>query len=415
MHVNKSLIALLSVAAAVCGVHAGTIDMPYWYASPSVRANGMGQAGVALIDAEAAYFNPGAIGFGAGDARLQTSYVRADVPDGYGLITDFSYVGVVSAVPLRLSRANVWRFGLAYYRVGATMSSTYTTPPGIGPADVSQGSSEAIGLGTVAVGRHSSDNIGLGVLYARRIQVGFGLTAKILSVDSRGISVTDQGGLSVEQFPRTEARALALDAGLLVRMPLRNGGSNATAGRSWLRVVATTAISTNNLGPRPSGHYDDSLAWSDFELSRYPIREGGPGYTQSELRFGMTTEIALCRHLLGREVPLASLLPSIELDFPFCGRDLHKAGLEVGLAGAITLRGGLIHGLGDGNERTFGCGLSSSGLVRAYGWLSGRSGAPGRSFFRDRLDVQVSYATYSAEPANSLAGAKFYGVTVSFR
>lgn len=160
--------------------------------SPSVRVNGMGQAGVALWDEPAGYYNPGAAALASPAHTLQSRFYLNAMPWLPALLDDvsYSYFAGQAAVERVL---NGGRLRAAFYG--------YRTKLDFGEQIRTDESADA------------SNNLGISLALRSVVEIGVGYTTKWISFDLAVVG----GGL---ERARGKVSARAYDFGLMAVVPL---------------------------------------------------------------------------------------------------------------------------------------------------------------------------------------------------
>ena len=167
--------------------------------SPSVRVNGMGQAGVALWDEPAGYYNPGAAALASPAHTLQSRFYPSEMPWLPALADDMSYNYFAAQAATSLGREPT-RLRAAFYG--------YRTKLDLGEQIRTDERGSVIDTFTFA---ESSNNIGVSLALRSVVDIGVGATTKWISSDLAGT------GLDIGEAWRT---ARAYDFGLMAVVPV---------------------------------------------------------------------------------------------------------------------------------------------------------------------------------------------------
>lgn len=169
--------------------------------SPSVRVNGMGQAGVALLDEPAGYYNPGAAALASPAHTLQSRFYPSEMPWLPVLLDDasYSYLAGQAAVERVLGGGRL-RAAFYGYRTKLDLGEQIRTDERGNPIDTFA-SAEA------------SNNFGISLALRSVVEIGVGYTTKWISSDLAGI------GAGLER-DRWEGSARAYDFGLMAVVPV---------------------------------------------------------------------------------------------------------------------------------------------------------------------------------------------------
>ena len=166
--------------------------------SPSVRVNGMGQAGVALPDEPAGYYNPSSAALSSPAHTLQSRFYLSEMPifaDASSTIT-YSYFAAQAATERvfnRLSWKGPTRLRAAFYG--------YRTKLDSGPVAIPNETSTAI---DTFFNAEVANNIGISLALRSVVDLGIGATARWISAEILG----------------AEGSAKTYDLGLMVVVPV---------------------------------------------------------------------------------------------------------------------------------------------------------------------------------------------------
>ena len=163
--------------------------------SPSVRVNGMGQAGVALPDEPAGYYNPGAAALASPAHTLQSRLYLSEMPLLPVLFDNmsYSYFAAQAAAEHDLPWKGPTRLRAAFYG--------YRTKQALGEQIRTNERGEVTDTSTDV---DASNNIGVGLAVRSVVEIGVGATSKRIS--------SSLGGL--------KGSAKAYDFGLMAVVPM---------------------------------------------------------------------------------------------------------------------------------------------------------------------------------------------------
>ena len=354
-------------------IKVGAIGHKFLEISPSVRSNGMGETGVALIDNSSMYFNPASLGLVHENNRGQGTFYSVKVY----LPTKFSYdYRSLSARLIQGDFYRGWQFtvGLGYYFTRLKSDSipvtTYAYPSGTG--DYIQ-----------AVDR--AHNVPIAVGLTGRLDIGLGLNIKYIK----------------EEIGQDKADGFAFDLGVLVRLPSDKIFFPAQQNNN-LRPFFSPSIgfSLCNIGP------DFEMALQDSPLPQFR-RLGGAASFGLDLKSG------------GNYLNLFRITPAFDIrDYPVYDPEI-MYGVEIYLMDAVAGRLGKI----DDNTseyNTHGGGIRSRGIVRLFtDVIFPRPSDSNKGlirFFRDDLNIEFSYARkkcLSTTRAWVPRPSDFYNISVS--
>ena len=333
----------------------GTMGAEFLGLSPSVRANAMGTAGVALTGHDGAYFNPALVGLFAIEHRGALAFYPKEANGKLKfaplLKTPLDHQSVILSLPRQWIPWHNVTLGVGYYRTrlhwGTQIERTW-------------GTGEPGGTGNVFDLQEYAWHGLTSLAYDGPVKVAIGLTYKSIHLE----------------LGQVQSKTHAFDYGLAASMPLGRFLRFGLLGNR-LELTPTVGISWANDGP-------------DMELisNTYPlplIRRLGAAV---ELGVDRPEQIGHWR-LIGLTVA-----GEFEKDLVRDTESQFKAGVELGMAEAIYLRAGRIDRDGSlASQKTAGFGISSRGLLRL---ASGLISAPStkRTFRRiaDFVSLEFSYA-----------------------
>ena len=169
--------------------------------SPSVRVNGMGQAGVALFDEPAGYYNPGAAALASPVHTLQSRFYLSEMPWLPAWADNLSYNYFAAQVAASLRRGPT-RLSVAFYG--------YRTKLNLGKQVRTDERGGSLGTFTSA---ESSNNVGVSLALRSVVDIGVGYTTKWISSDLGSLGA----GL---EWGKAEGSAKAYDFGLMAVVPV---------------------------------------------------------------------------------------------------------------------------------------------------------------------------------------------------
>lgn len=169
--------------------------------SPSVRVNGMGQAGVALWDEPAGYYNPGAAALASPAHTLQSRFYPSEMPWLPALADDMSYnyFAAQAAVERGLAGGRL-RAAFYGYRTKLDSGEQIRTDERGNPIDT-------------FASADVSNNLGVSLAWRSVVEIGVGYTTKWISSDLAVI------GAGLERN-RAEGTARAYDLGFMAVVPV---------------------------------------------------------------------------------------------------------------------------------------------------------------------------------------------------
>jgi hypothetical protein len=345
----------------------GTAGAKFLTISPSVRANGMGEAGVALVDNYSVYFNPASLGLLHQDSRVQISFypVRAELLNDQMKLQHYSISGRLKSAefedesPLLINAA----YYITRFKVDIPLT-TYGPPVFLSATDIAHNFS-----------------LGFGIL--RLVEAGGGINFKIIkeSVDTLSLKGT------------------ALDFGFMLRLP-----SERTVFRSRQNddtrpyFSPSIGFSWNNIGPD-----------MDFNGHDVPIDDFR--------RFGVALPFGLEKKFRDDYLMLFKIAPVFETVSSSGRRLKTKYGGELGFIETLNVRSGYVSLDEDYGYTTLGFGLQSQGIVRVFiDILFPNTKVTKESFkhfIREDLQIVFDYARIAHINQNPFdAGVDYYGISI---
>lgn len=359
--------------------------------SPSVRVNGMGQAGVALPDEPGGYYNPGAAALSSPEHTVQSRLYTSGMPRLRALADDMSYgYHAVQAVAGGAVPALSWK---GPTRIEAAFFG-YRTRFDFGEQPRWNERGEAVGTSPSA---DASNNVGVSLALRSFVEVGVGATSKWISSDLGGwegsARAHDYGIMAVAPvdglLKRLTSRELALGPHLRPRLDIGYGIAWHNRGS---RIVYTGVMTEED--PLPANR-----------------RHGWSGRLALDWRSG-SLRFAVGEVLFSRE----TYRPQIEGVEATSLADDDKRGFEVSILETISFRRGEYDDFdGEVHFRTSGETVRSDGLFRYMAHHLERI-PPGSS--RDALlfvarHLSISWSSFEYDRAWPAEGHSYLGL--SFR
>ncbi len=355
--------------------------------SPSARVNGMGQAGVALTDEPAGYYNPGAAALSSPTRTVQSRLYLSEMPWLPAFADDMTYAyHAVQAAGAHAVPAPSWwgptRLAAALYGSRTKMDLGQLTIPDAGntggPLDAAD----------------TSNSLGVSLALRSFLEVGVGATSKWISSDLGGSKGSarayDYGLLAIAPMTailkRLTGRELALSPNLLPRLDVGYG------------------VAWHNRGPRfaytPSVTGDDPLPANR--------RHGWSGRLAMDWRSG-SLRLAIGEVTFSRE----TYRPQIE-GVQASRADDDKRGFEVSILETISFRRGEYDDF-DGNihQKTSGGTIRSDGFFR---YMAHHLESTPPSSSRDGLlfvvkHLSISRTWFAYHPAWPARGHAYLGLS----
>lgn len=208
--------------------------------SPSVRVNGMGQAGVALPDEPAGYYNPGAAALSSPEYTVQSRLYLSKVPWLPGLADDLGYgYHAVQATAGGELPALSWKGPASL----AAAVYGYRTKMDFGPLDRIGDVGGGAGIPDVS---DACNSLGVSLALRSFLEVGVGATTKWVSFGHgetrESTRAHDFGLMAVApvdgMLERFTGRALALGPHLRPRLDIGYGVAWHNRGAGFVRIGA---------------------------------------------------------------------------------------------------------------------------------------------------------------------------------
>ena len=344
--------------------------------SPSVRLNGMGQAGVALADEPASYYNPGAAALSSPRHTFQGRFYLREMPWLPAGVEDMTYRHHAAQVAGGrvfdgLSRRGPTRLRAAFYG--------YRTRLIFGRVRVNETGEMT---GSLIGVEEASDNVGVSLALRSVVEVGAGAVLKRISSrwgDAKGAAdACDFGLMAVVPMTRAleslSGRELALNRHLRVQLDIGFGVS-------WQnRGGATINYTGQSLAPLPANR-----------------------------RHGWSAVLAIDRSSDSLGLPLGRMTfsgetyrPQVEGSQVTSRAEDDKWGVEISFLETISFRWGKYDDIdGSVHLKTSGRTIQSDGLFRYMAHhLESQppgSGRDGLLFLLRRLSVSWSWFRYDPE------------------
>ncbi len=327
----------------------GTSGTPFLELSPSVKANGMGQAGMTIVSNNSYYFNPAILGLLT--ARKQISVSSYTTWSKLSPITEF-YNFSVSLPMLHKNVGNVdYYFGAAYYRTKLVSDDLVERTYERGTYD---------GTGRTFNWEDKSDNVVLSFARTGTVDIAVGGTIKHISESVYDYSATGYG----------------FDVGAIVRYNMKN---NTTEGNS-LFIIPAIGFSLKNLGA------DMTLVTNSYSLPK-------------STSFGGSVTTGITKLFSGnRTADLYKLAPAFDIEKQHDDRWVYRLGVDLSVYEIINLRiGRITDNVSSPSEMTYGFSLSSFQFGKFAMLVSGseQSNLSGiEKFFYEKVNIEYNFASY---------------------
>jgi hypothetical protein len=320
----------------------GTSGAQFLNISPSVRANGMGQVGVAVADYNSFYSNPSEVALLAeNDYIFFSTYVKhVTNPPGFAF-SSFS-AGISSHL-------RPFQIGVAYYRTRMGMSIEVPSYEEVGD--------------TSFTFKDVANNFVVGAAYSGIVRIGIGATFKRITESSND----------------NQAEGNAFDFGFLIQ------GSQESRLGSTAQETEWKLVTIPSLGFAWCNYGDKLL----FERHDYPLPKTS--------KAGFSLELALDYHKFDNPWRIVTLLFAAETSENLAEDSDSRTnyGMESVLFDAVALRIGRVYP----EMTTSGLTVSSFGIARIITELINKDGAGSKgieSLFSEHLGFEYSFAHYEA-------------------
>ena len=360
--------------------------VPFLLISPSVRVNGMGQAGVALPDEPAGYYNPGAAALSSPVRTLQSRFYLSEMP--WLVETTYNYFAAQAAAErvldgfLGLDRPT--RLRAAFY--GYRTKIDFGELPRI----------NEIGTFTAT---DASNNIGVSLALRSVVEVGIGATTKWIS----------------SKIDVIEGSAKAYDFGLLAVVPMVGVLERLTGRELTLNQHLRPQLDIG-FGVAWQNRGGETITYTD-QLSAYPLpvtkRHGWSGSFGMDWRSD-SFSLALGRVTFSQEIFRRTYYSYKEDAYVPSPAEHDKSGVEVSIMETVSIRRGTSDGLdGDIDLTTSGWTVKSDGLFKIIAhFLDSKSPSSERDalqFLARRLSI--SWSRFENNPAWLARSHSFIGLS----
>jgi len=360
---------ILTGSAAFGQAKVGTTGSWFLTFSPSVRANGMGEAGVALVDDYSIFFNPGSIGLLHNKERIRFSITPGSSYFDFNPDLKMRY-WFISYNVIRGSQLNGGPLNITIAAYRKTFSGSYSQkyydypdPYIMEPIDIDV----------------QTQSLSIGISLRRRLQIGIGMGVKWYS---------EKWAYDNE----IESKSHGYDFGALMRYPFEGSLSNngSSDGMIWA-IIPSMGLSFNNIRK--------GTDWPELR------------------RWGWTVDIGLIKQTPNYPLKLISLMPAYEIETTITGSSPRyskiKLGIEIAALEALSARYGNTRMYGHSQKNTWGLSLNSRGIARllsgVYFSQNDQSKEALSKFLLERLQIEFSFARVNINDN----GINYYGISVS--
>lgn len=358
--------------------------------SPSVRVNGMGRAGVALLDEPAGYYNPGAAALSSPAHTLQSRFYLSEMR-WLPASADYNYFAAQAATErvldgfLGLDKPTRLRAAFYGYRTKLDFGEQVRTGE----------RGEVIGTFTSA---EASNNIGISLGLRSVVEVGIGATTKWISSDLPPVMF---GGAA-------NGSARAYDLGLIAVVPVV-GVWERLIGREFKpfqpKLNVGFGITWQNRGGEPI-RYTDVLFADPLPTNRRHGWSGSLGMDWNSDSFNLAIgRVTFSTETYRPQVDGAHVTSLAEDD---------KSGFEVSILETVSIRRGTYDDFdGEIHLKTSGWTVKSDGLFKFFAHqldsTPSSSGGDALQFLARHLSI--SWSRFEDDPAWQARGHSFIGLS----
>lgn len=365
--------------------------------SPSVRVNGMGQAGVALPDEPAGYYNPGAAALASPAHTLQSRFYLSEMPWLPVLLDDasYSYLAGQAAVERVLGGGRL-RAGFYGYRTKLDLGEHIRTDERGNPIDT---------FASV----EASNNFGISLAFRSVVEVGVGYTTKRISSDLGSLGA----GL---EWGKAEGSAKAYDFGLMAVVPVV-GVLERFTGKDFIlrqhlrpKLDVGVGVAWQNRGGEIIAYINGNQA-DPLPANR---RHGWSGSLGMDWNSG-SLDLAIGRVTFSKEI----YRPQIDGVHITSRAEEDKSGIEISILETLAIRRGTYDDFdGEIHLKTSGWTVKSDGLFKFFAHSldskSPRSERGVLQFLARHLSISWSRFDYGDRDSSLLGPSLFRGVGHSF-
>lgn len=309
--------------------------------SPSVRVNGMGQAGVALPNEPAGYYNPGAAALSSPAHTLQSRFYLSGMPIFEDITEDitYSYFAAQAATERtfdRLSWKGPTKLRAAFYG--------YRTKLDGGQVAIPNETSTAI---DTFFNAEVANNIGVSLALRSVVDLGIGATARWISAE-------------ILEF---KGSAKTYDLGLMSVVPVVGVVERLTGQGFTLRQHLQPKLDVG-LGVMWQNHGEANITYIDQSQKREPMIDPLP----ATKRYGWSGSLGMDWRSDSFSLALGQVTFSQEISrriyYPDEEDAYDKSGVEVSIMETVSIRRGSIDLEGYTSLKTSGWTVKSDGLFK---------------------------------------------------
>ena len=338
-------VLLICMSSVKSQAKIGTTGAVFLELSPSVKANGMGQAGMTIVSNNSYYFNPAILGLLT--ACKQISVSSYPIWSKLSPITDLYNFSVSLPVLYKKVGDVSYYFGAAYYRTKIVSD------------DLVERTYE--GTGRTFSWKDKLDNVVLSFARTGTVDIAVGGTVKYVSEStSDDYSATGYG----------------FDVGAIVRYNMKN---YTTEGSSFF-IIPAIGFSLKNLGA------DMMFINNPFSLPK-------------STAFGFSITTGITRQFSDNKTAnLYKLAPAFDIEKQHDDRWFYRLGVDLSMYEIINLRiGRITDNESSPSEMTYGFSLSSFRLGKFAMLVSGSNQSSLSSIeklFYEKMNIEYNFASY---------------------
>ena len=336
----------------------GTYGGQFLLESPSVRSNGMGQLGVALVDEYSFYFNPGSLGLSYLENHITLTPYSGTSYKSFWYKIKKNYPSLMLPIfkhKYKTGNSIGLNFAFSYSRISSEHDE-------------------------IDYFRQPSETFKL-ILKSYNASIGFGFKGPI----------EVGAGVNIKYFEEYYISGVAVDLGFILRAPL---GKLIKMDDKNYCIIITPSIgySHSNMGPffRTGGFYDD---------------------LNSANRYGVALTLGLDYKMNFGNWNIATATSSIEDENRQNKFDYSKIGVEIDVLEAFAIRTGKPERESD--YSTWGFTVNSRGIMKSILFLTGGESSKS-NFFINFFTNKLTLKYLQSHNNSTLDGIIYRGFTVNF-
>ncbi len=347
----------------------GTTQGEFLLISPSIRSNGMGQVGAALVDEYSFYYNPGSLGL----YYLKDEFSITPWSGTNDMGGKFTYDHQSFSIPLLLKQ---YSKGKSIGISGVLSSNKYRNPK------MEETDYNRVPTGRTIRFENFDYNISLGFGYSGLVEIGTGFSVKKFG---EKVNINDYS-----------TSYLAYDFGGIIRIPLGKYFQLSSSEKYNLILLPSIGFSYSNI---------DSKIKLDGDSYPFP----------KTYRTGFAVTCGVNRSASFGHWEIGTLVPAIEIEKTKGIKHISKYGVELGIVEAFYLRLGSKE-VENISVSTWGFTINSGGIFKTI--LALKSTDPDKlnktiNFLANRLTFQYSMANYNHD--SSYDNDPFRGFSIKYK